>query len=77
MHKEVETQMAFEDDDEGIYLVLVNDEEQRSIWPERRPVPDGWRSTSFRGSKAECVGHVDETWSDLRPLSLRQEMEAR
>lgn len=66
--------MAFEDDDDQLYVVLRNHEEQYSLWPKRKSVPDGWRETGFEGSKAECVAHVDEVWTDMRPLSLRQAM---
>jgi MbtH protein len=68
--------MAFEDDDEGTYIVLLNDEEQYSLWPKRRAVPAGWRATGFEGSKAECVAHVDIVWIDMRPKSLRDSMAA-
>lgn len=64
----------FQEDDEGRYDVVINDEEQYSIWPEFREVPAGWRKTGFSGSKDECVAHVDETWTDMRPLSLRVAM---
>lgn len=53
------------------YLVVVNDEEQYSIWDETLPVPGGWRAIGFAGSEAECVEHIERTWTDLRPLSLR------
>jgi len=66
--------MAFEDDDDQLYVVLLNHEEQYSLWPKRKAVPDGWREAGFEGSKAECVAHVDQVWTDMRPLSLRQAM---
>ncbi|WP_406097359.1 MbtH family protein [Kitasatospora purpeofusca] len=53
------------------YLVVRNDEEQYSIWPTGRPLPDGWRSTGPQGPKAECLRHIDQVWTDLRPLSAR------
>ncbi|MFJ6798012.1 MbtH family protein [Streptomyces sp. NPDC091268] len=65
----------FQDDDDKVrYDVVINDEEQYSIWPQIREVPAGWRTTGFSGSKEECVTHVDETWTDMRPLSLRTAM---
>jgi MbtH protein len=67
--------MAFEDDDAGTYVVLINDEEQYSLWPERKSVPAGWKLTGFKGPKAACVSHVDETWIDMRPKSLREAMD--
>ncbi|MEV4490015.1 MbtH family NRPS accessory protein [Micromonospora coxensis] len=53
-------------------LVVVNDEEQYSIWPEDREVPAGWHPTGFRGTEQECLAHIDEVWTDMRPRSLRQ-----
>lgn len=66
----------FQDDDKGRYDVVINDEEQYSIWPEFREVPAGWHKTGFSGSKEECAAHVDEKWTDMRPLSLRTAMAA-
>jgi MbtH protein len=57
------------------YLVLVNDEEQYSIWPAGREVPAGWHSAGKEGDKQECLAWVDEVWTDMRPLSLRRDME--
>ena len=57
------------------YLVVVNDEEQYSIWFAGRDIPDGWRPEGKRGMKAECLAHIDEVWTDMRPLSLRRAME--
>lgn len=64
-----------EQDDATIYTVVINDEEQYSIWPSRREIPAGWRSVGKTGSKAECLTHVEEVWTDMRPLSLRKKME--
>ncbi|MFI9562626.1 MbtH family protein [Streptomyces rishiriensis] len=58
------------------YTVVVNDEEQYSIWPTGRDIPAGWRESGVRGSKEECLAHVEEVWTDMRPLSLRRRMEA-
>jgi MbtH protein len=68
--------MAFEDDDDQPYLVLINPEEQYSLWPKRIAVPAGWREAGFEGTKAQCVCFVDEQWTDMRPLSLRRTMDA-
>lgn len=54
------------------YDVVVNDEEQYSIWLVGRELPAGWRATDFRGSKEDCLAHIATEWTDLRPLSLRQ-----
>ncbi|MDG6106852.1 MbtH family NRPS accessory protein [Dactylosporangium aurantiacum] len=64
-----------DDDETRRYSVVVNDEEQYSIWPDGRDVPAGWRETGFVGTKDECLAHVDEVWTDMRPLSLRRAME--
>jgi MbtH protein len=57
------------------YQVVVNEEEQYSIWPERRELPLGWRGVGVAGSKAECLAHIETVWTDMRPLSLRREMD--
>ncbi len=62
----------FEDPD-GSYLVLINDEEQRSLWPDFAAVPGGW-TEEHRGSRDECVTYIDTHWTDLRPASLIRKM---
>jgi MbtH protein len=69
-----ERRHMFEDDTDRIYKVVVNHEEQYSIWPADRDNPAGWRDEGTRGTKAECLAHVDEVWTDMRPLSLRQKL---
>ena len=56
------------------HAVVVNDEEQYSIWPAERDLPAGWRRDGFTGSEEECLAHIDETWTDMRPRSLREWM---
>jgi MbtH protein len=56
------------------YKVLVNHEEQYSIWPAPRANPDGWRDAGMSGAKDACLAWVDENWTDMRPLSLRRAM---
>jgi MbtH protein len=56
----------------GRFKVVVNHEEQYSIWPEHKVVPSGWREIGKSGSKQECLSHVKEVWTDMRPLSLRE-----
>lgn len=57
------------------YVVVVNHEEQYSIWPSGRELPLGWRAAGKEGSKAECLDHIEQVWTDMRPLSLRRKME--
>jgi uncharacterized protein YbdZ (MbtH family) len=62
-------------EDTTIYKVVVNHEEQYSIWPEYKETPLGWREVGKVGPKAECLAHIKEVWTDMRPLSLRKKME--
>ena len=64
-----------EDEDKTIYKVVVNHEEQYSIWPEYRENPAGWNDAGKVGPKAECLAYIKEVWTDMRPLSLRKKME--
>ncbi|WP_437334475.1 MbtH family protein [Sorangium sp. So ce394] len=66
-----------EHEDNIIYKVVVNHEEQYSIWPEYRENPLGWRDAGKTGTKAECLDHIKEAWTDMRPLSLRKQMDAQ
>ena len=62
-------------EDTTIYKVVVNDEEQYSIWPVERENALGWRDAGKSGLKAECLEYIKEVWTDMRPLSLRKKME--
>jgi MbtH protein len=64
------------DRDDVEFLVVINDEEQYSIWPVDRDVPAGWRAEGKRGLRPECLSYIDEVWTDMRPLSLRKQMAA-
>jgi len=61
-------------EDDSRYEVVVNHEEQYSIWPEGRDLPLGWRLAGKAGSKAECLAYIEQVWTDMRPLSLREQM---
>jgi MbtH protein len=61
---------------DGTLKVVVNHEEQYSIWPIDREPPNGWREVGKTGNKAECLEYIKEVWTDMRPLSLRQHMDA-
>ena len=58
------------------YLVVLNDEEQYSIWRKERALPAGWRPEGKEGTQQECLAHIDQVWTDMRPLSLRQRMDS-
>ena len=64
-------------DDEGaVFKVVVNHEEQYSIWPAyKETIPGGWREAGKQGSKAECLAYIETHWTDMRPLSLRIAMD--
>ncbi|MFB6822267.1 MbtH family protein [Streptomyces virginiae] len=64
------------DDADGRFHVLVNDEEQHSLWPSFAEIPAGWRITFGAESRRRCLEHVEATWTDLRPKSLRDTMAA-
>jgi MbtH protein len=62
------------DEDATIFAVVVNHEEQYSIWHADKTIPEGWRESGFSGKKSECLAHIDTVWTDMRPLSLRKRM---
>ena len=64
-----------EREDTTVYRVVVNHEEQYSIWPADMDIPNGWKDAGKSGLKAECLDYVKEVWTDMRPLSLRKRME--
>jgi uncharacterized protein YbdZ (MbtH family) len=64
-----------ENDDNQVYKVVVNHEEQYSIWPVERENPLGWKEAGKQGKKAECLEYINTVWTDMRPLSLRKRME--
>ena len=56
------------------YLVVINHEEQYSIWPDFKEIPAGWRTVGKYGKKDESLAYINEVWTDMRPLSLRKQM---
>ena len=64
-----------EKEDTRIYKVVVNHEEQYSIWPSYKDNPLGWTDVGKSGLKDECLAYIKEVWTDMRPLSLRKQME--
>ena len=67
--------MAEDTTDERAYCVVLNHEEQYSIWLADREPPAGWRIVGDAQKKAACLEHIEEVWTDMRPLSLRRSME--
>ena len=63
------------EEDKTIYKVVLNHEEQYSIWPAERENALGWRDAGKSGTKSECLEYIKEVWTDMRPLSLRKQME--
>lgn len=70
--------MARDEDSEDttVYKVVVNHEEQYSIWPADRENALGWNDAGKSGSKTECLAYIKEVWTDMRPRSLREKMAA-
>ena len=64
-----------EEEDTTTYKVVVNHEEQYSIYPDYKENPLGWKDVGKSGTKQECLDYIDEVWTDMRPLSLRKKME--
>lgn len=64
---------AFEDND-GVYLVLINDEQQYSLWPAFADVPAGWQIAKSEASRQDCLDYIEATWTDMRPRSLVEAM---
>ena len=56
------------------WQVVINDEEQYSIYPKQRELPNGWNTVGKEGTREECLAYIEEVWVDMRPLSLRNEM---
>lgn len=64
-----------EQEDTTLYTVVVNTEEQYSIWPATQEIPLGWKAAGKTGVKQDCLSYIKEVWTDMRPLSLRQKMQ--
>jgi MbtH protein len=74
-HKKENIIQQDEQEDKTIYKVVVNHEEQYSIWPVDKENALGWTDEGKSGTKEECLAHIKEVWTDMRPLSLRKKME--
>lgn len=60
--------------DQKLYRVVINHEEQYSIWPAERPIPAGWREVGEVGEKSACLAYIERVWTDMRPLSVRTKL---
>jgi MbtH protein len=67
---------AEKDNDDAPYNVVINQEEQYSIWPAGKTVPSGWEAIGEPRIKVECLAYIEQIWTDMRPLSLRVQMNA-
>ncbi len=66
--------MVFDRDD-VMFQVVINGEEQYSLWPDYKAIPAGWRAVGVSGLKKDCLAYIEQHWTDMRPLSLRQKMD--
>lgn len=64
------------DDEDGTYVVVVNDEEQYSIWPVGREIPNGWHQVGDPRLREACLTYIEQVWTDMRPKSVRRLIEA-
>ncbi|MDC0669233.1 MbtH family protein [Nannocystis radixulma] len=64
--------MSEDTQDSTVYKVVVNHEEQYSIWPADRETPVGWKDAGKQGTREECTAYIHDVWTDMRPLSLRK-----
>ena len=57
---------------QDLFYALINQEEQYSLWPTALAIPPGWRDAGFEGTQEQCLAHIREVWTDMRPLSARK-----
>jgi len=67
--------MTEDTEDTRTYTVVLNHEEQYSIWLASREIPAGWREVGKTGTRTECLDYIKEVWTDMRPLSLRKNLD--
>ncbi|MGW0708414.1 MbtH family protein [Streptomyces sp. NPDC002643] len=65
------------DDNDGRFLVLVNDEGQHSLWPSFAEVPGGWTTVFEENTREACLEYIETHWTDLRPRSLAESMDSQ
>lgn len=69
---EVSSHMSvLDDDDEAIFDVVVNDEDQHALWPADLDIPAGWGETGQPGTRTDCARYIERVWPDIRPRSVR------
>lgn len=66
-----------ENEDDLVYEVVINHEDQYSIWPVGQPIPAGWTAVGFSGPKSEALDHVEKVWTDITPASVRKVIQAQ
>jgi MbtH protein len=66
--------MSYFDKQDALFCVLKNKEGQYSLWPKSKSIPGGWTSEKIEGNKAECLEYISNNWTDMRPLSLVEQM---
>lgn len=71
---EISQAVAKQASKEDLYYALINQEEQYSLWPDYKAIPDGWKAKFGPMPKDECMAYVNKVWTDMRPLSLRIQM---
>ena len=64
-----------DEEETSVCQIVINYEEQYSIWLATDPPPEGWRPVGPKGPKAECLAYIQKVWTDMRPASLRREMD--
>lgn len=64
--------MGESSDSQEIWQVVINLEDQYSIWPVRKKIPYGWNEVGRSGTKEECLSYIKEVWTDMRPRSLKE-----
>jgi MbtH protein len=69
--------MMNETEDNSIYQVIINSEEQYSIWRQQSKIPMGWKPVGFNGIKSECLKYINDAWIDMRPKSLREQIDGQ
>lgn len=69
--------MSIDTNQEALFVVVVNDEGQYSIWPDKKTVPAGWQQVHEAATKEACLAHINTVWTDMRPASLRAHMDAQ